>query len=323
MARGVGLGDSLREAWALYHDHREAGARARAVLAGVSEAERLLEERLGFRLAGLRALDAGCGQVPEAAACLATSNRVVGLDLDVVPRGLHPGDWWTMLRRNGGRRVVKTAGRKILGLDRALRSALERECGVSRLPRVPVRLGNVEALPFGDGSFDFVWSRSVLQHVRRPDAALREIARALRPGGATYLLIALQTSPFGANLPTLALVEDEVPPWPHLRGIGHFPPNAEMNRLRLSDWRRLLERIMPGAQIVLVPSSHAERLREEAHRLQATGELAGYGTDELLSKELIALWRHPITARSRRRGPVEVGRGAPGRYGSPSREAMS
>ena len=42
---------------------------------------------------------------------------------------------------------------------------------------------NLEALTFADGSFDLFVTQDVLEHVFRPDIALAEISRALRPGG--------------------------------------------------------------------------------------------------------------------------------------------
>lgn len=40
-----------------------------------------------------------------------------------------------------------------------------------------------EHIPFGDGSFDVVFSRQVFEHVREPHALVREVARVLKPGG--------------------------------------------------------------------------------------------------------------------------------------------
>jgi SAM-dependent methyltransferase len=48
---------------------------------------------------------------------------------------------------------------------------------------------NLEAQTFAEGSFDLVVSLDVMEHVNRPDEALREIARTLKPGGA-YLFTA-------------------------------------------------------------------------------------------------------------------------------------
>jgi SAM-dependent methyltransferase len=40
-----------------------------------------------------------------------------------------------------------------------------------------------ERLPFDGESFDFVYCKQVLEHVRRPDPLIREVARVLRPEG--------------------------------------------------------------------------------------------------------------------------------------------
>jgi ubiquinone/menaquinone biosynthesis C-methylase UbiE len=48
--------------------------------------------------------------------------------------------------------------------------------------------GDVERLPFPDGSFDLVTSRYSAHHYPHPSVALREFARVLRPGGV-FLLV--------------------------------------------------------------------------------------------------------------------------------------
>ncbi len=50
-------------------------------------------------------------------------------------------------------------------------------------------------LPFEDSTFDVVYSRQVLEHVRHPDLHLAEIARVLRPGGA-YIGSTSQLEPY-------------------------------------------------------------------------------------------------------------------------------
>jgi SAM-dependent methyltransferase len=46
-----------------------------------------------------------------------------------------------------------------------------------------------ENLPFGDASFDVVYSNNVLEHTTNPALVLREAARVLRPGGTLYVEI--------------------------------------------------------------------------------------------------------------------------------------
>src|SRR5262245_44046478 len=54
------------------------------------------------------------------------NNRVTGIDLDVVPVGFDLRAYASMLQRNGVGRVVKTVGRKLLGIDRSQEAAWRR-----------------------------------------------------------------------------------------------------------------------------------------------------------------------------------------------------
>ena len=51
---------------------------------------------------------------------------------------------------------------------------------------------SVTALPFADAAFDFIFSSSVLEHVRDRDAAMAELRRCLRPDG---VMVHLMPSP--------------------------------------------------------------------------------------------------------------------------------
>ena len=48
-------------------------------------------------------------------------------------------------------------------------------------------LGNSQELPLKDASFDLVFSRSLLHHLPRPELAVAEMHRVLRPGGEVVL----------------------------------------------------------------------------------------------------------------------------------------
>ena len=50
-------------------------------------------------------------------------------------------------------------------------------------PGVKVVRGDLNRLPFRDGSFNLVFSRSVLEHLKEPRHTFRELARVLCPGG--------------------------------------------------------------------------------------------------------------------------------------------
>lgn len=59
----------------------------------------------------------------------------------------------------------------------------------------------MESLPFEDGTFDFVYQIASLEFARDPRAALREVARVLRPGGRYVLGLVSHQSLFGLLKP--------------------------------------------------------------------------------------------------------------------------
>ena len=67
-------------------------------------------------------------------------------------------------------------------------------------PRLHVLIGDGRKLPFGDASFDKVYSISVLEHVNPPQGgdqtALKEIARVLKPGGSLVVTFPFSPSYF-------------------------------------------------------------------------------------------------------------------------------
>ncbi|HWI01436.1 MAG TPA: class I SAM-dependent methyltransferase [Propionibacteriaceae bacterium] len=54
-------------------------------------------------------------------------------------------------------------------------------------PDLDFRVADAEALPFSDGTFDVLVSNFVVPHLGRPERALGELARVLRPGGRLAL----------------------------------------------------------------------------------------------------------------------------------------
>jgi SAM-dependent methyltransferase len=76
--------------------------------------------------------------------------------------------------------LLRSGGQQAVGLDRC-RSLLERKTGGPGLQ------GDVESLPLATGRVDLATLVLVLHYVARPERALAEVARILRPGGRLIL----------------------------------------------------------------------------------------------------------------------------------------
>ena len=117
-------------------------------------ADRRIASSAGFFLPhleqGLRLLDAGCGpgSITADFAEVLAPTEVLGIDID----------------------------------DRALGRA---RTGATERGILNVRFehGDIYALDFPDASFDAVWTASTIQWLRKPETAVREILRVLKPGG--------------------------------------------------------------------------------------------------------------------------------------------
>ena len=67
------------------------------------------------------------------------------------------------------------------------------------------RVADAEALPFEDGSFELVHSKDSLHHMERPERALLEYRRLLRPGGTVLIVEGNRYNPAFYPHMTLAL----------------------------------------------------------------------------------------------------------------------
>ena len=123
----------------------------------------------------------------------------VSYDPAKVPFGPYPGRLALHLHqefyRTPGRLLDAGCGRgEYLSAFAALGHSV---AGVDVSPKAPefapgldVRVMDLEAstLPFPPGSFDYVFSKSVVEHLRAPDHFLSELRASLRPGGLAVVM---------------------------------------------------------------------------------------------------------------------------------------
>ena len=119
-------------------------------------------------------------------------------------------------------------GAKVSGID-LTPQLLERARENSRLAEVEIdwREGDAEALPFGDGDFDVVLSQFGHMFAPRPEIAIAEMLRVLKPGGT----IAFSTWPPELLIGrSFSLVSSYMPPAPP--GVSPSPQWGDPNIVR-------------------------------------------------------------------------------------------
>jgi arsenite methyltransferase len=149
----------------------------------------------------------GLGYPPELIAAIpsAIRERFVGVGNPFALGPIRPGEAVLDLGCGVGFDAFVAAqlvgfGGRVIGIDLSPEMIAVAEAGRTEagLPQIEFHVGEVEAIPVPDASFDLALSNGVLNLIPDKPAALREIFRALRPGGR------LQACDIG-------LARDEVP----------------------------------------------------------------------------------------------------------------
>jgi SAM-dependent methyltransferase len=291
------VANSIRQVINALRSDDDALAEKTAVLA---ERRRRDEARiaraLGREVKGLDVLIIGPGPYLIDPRFFGRHNAVTAIDLDVIPRGFSPAAYFQMLRQNGLGRLVKTVGRKLLGVDRRYARAWRRELGVERHSEPRLIQGDILNGPPGESAYDVVASWSVFQHIADPALAIHHVKAALRPGGVMYIAVHLYTSNTGHHdMRAFTGDEDKLTPWAHLRKStqGQVTPSAWINKWRLRDWRAMFAEHAPGYE------EYRQIYDEPAERRMLTpeirAELVEFDDEELLTTDVYFLWKKPVS----------------------------
>ena len=111
--------------------------------------------------------------------------RSSGAELEALVRGHLRPDGHVLdvgCGRGGVMELFWRAVALAVGLDPDPASLREQRTGM------PAAAGLAEALPFADQTFDLAIAVWVLEHLPRPEAAVREVGRVLKPGGRFVFL---------------------------------------------------------------------------------------------------------------------------------------
>ena len=151
-------------------------------------------------------LDAGCGRglLLNAAARRLTTGKAVGLDI------------WQAEDLSDNRPEVTLANAEAEGVA----------------DRVEVKTGDMQQLPFLDGTFDVAVASMAIHNIRERDGrakAVREIARVMKPGGRVALQDFMRTDEYAQTLRDMGWVDVErsglnFTMWPPVRVVTGRKP---------------------------------------------------------------------------------------------------
>lgn len=172
---------------------------------------------------------------PRAQAYLTSAVHAAGPDLErakvLVAPAVPPASSALDIGCGGGHLSFTLASHvaRVVALDPSpsMLAAVSKAAEAKGLRQIEVRQGNAESLPFDDRSFPLVGTRYSAHHWTRLEAAVREVARVLAPGGHALIIDTLgQEDPLvDTFMQSIELLRD---------------PSHVRNRSR-AEWRSLLQ----------------------------------------------------------------------------------
>jgi len=247
---------------------------------------RMLEQlgRHGKDPRGLRVLDVGCGKSCWLTILLHSYGaQVTGVDTEYVQVGFRPGKYFSIFRRNGFERALRTVVWDLI-FARPYYRELARQCPFAlRFDGVDTRVAPDGRMAFPERSFDLTVSHEVFEHIRDVDAVTRDLASLLKPDGLTYIYVHNFTSISGGHQIAWKYPDTEpsqvVPPWDHLREKRHPDIPSWLNSMREAEYQEIFARYFTILQWIPSAREGAKLLSPEIRR-----ELSAYSEVELLTK---------------------------------------
>ncbi len=293
----MGIKRRFLELWLLYKlDKNSTELEIKNLLSDLKHTGSTIENLLGTPLVNKDILEIGPGQRFKQALFFGSSNRLTAIDLDDIEvHGI--AGWFKLWTNNGSVRFIKTAGRKVLGSDRAFKRAYEKLHPAARRANINFLRRDAADTGLPDLSFDVTISFSVLEHIPDPRLIIMEMIRLTKPGGVFFHVIHIYTSDSGAHDPrSFQIPHPDFPSWCHLRAstLHLSAGNCFINKLKLDDWLDIAAEKLPGCSIQYLFAVEESGLKNDLKKVRLGGELAEYRDDELLTNCLILTWKKPL-----------------------------
>jgi SAM-dependent methyltransferase len=174
-------------------------------------------------------------------------------------------------------RLAEGFGFDVVGIDPVPRHL---ELAQVRSGDLRFELGSAEALPVEDGSFDLVWCRDVLVHVRDLRQAYSEFHRVLRPGGRAlvYQMFGterLEPREAGWFWPTMGVVPASADPASTAKAIAASGLRLDECIVLGSEWGELAQeqsgdggrRLLHAARLLRDPDRYVARFGRTAFEI--------------------------------------------------------
>jgi hypothetical protein len=240
-----------------------------------------------------KVLEIGYGARPYRLVWLYNSGiQVSGVDLDRPLLDPSPSSLLQVMRQNGAERAIKSLVRYCVADAHQWRQMATEVRRRGRAFRIPEERLAVTDAACADcwknaGTFDFIYSEDVFEHIPRESLSelVGRMADALRPNGLALIRPMVFTGICGGHHLEWYTIQEQVErraePWEHLR-LGRFPANTYLNRLSRRDYVDIFAehfRILEDEAVH--PALGAQFMTD-----QIRSELSQYGDYELFSNSV-------------------------------------